>query len=149
MLDDPDAENSMTRKLHDINDLPCVNAGGNVGAAAFMMADAVLEKKHVGLVGMDYSYFDGTPYRNTQHYEAMVKLKDDKDMDAFFFRVHNPYLNKWFIADPAYMWYRESFMEIAKDADCMIYNCTEGGILFGDPIEFIPIQQFLEKFSSC
>lgn len=45
MLDDPDTENSATRELHDINGLPCVNAGGNVGAAAFMMAEAVLEKK--------------------------------------------------------------------------------------------------------
>jgi len=46
------------------------------------------------------------------------------------------------------MWYRESFLEIAQDADCKIYNCTEGGILFGDPIEFIPFKQFLENFSS-
>lgn len=147
MLDDPDTENSVTRELHEINGLPCVNAGGNVGAAAFMMADAVLEKKHVGLVGMDLSYYDDTPYRNTQYYDAMLKVADEEDLDQFFIRIHNPHIDQWFFTDPAYMWYCESFMEIAQDADCMIYNCTEGGILFGDPIEFIPFQRFLEKFS--
>lgn len=148
MLDDPDQENSATRELHEINGLPCVNAGGNVGAAAFMMADAVLAKKHVGLVGMDLSYYDDTPYRNTQYYDAMLRVADEKDLDQFFIRIHNPHLDKWFFTDPAYMWYCESFMEIAQDADCMIYNCTEGGILFGDPIEFIPLERFLEKFAS-
>ena len=54
------------------------------GAAAFMMADAVLEKKHVGLVGMDLSYYDDTPYRNTQYYDAMLKVADEEDLGSVF-----------------------------------------------------------------
>lgn len=144
MLDDPDREDSRTREMAELNGLPCVNAGGNVGAAAFMMADAVLEKEEVALVGMDLSYYDDTPYEKTQYYDAMLKMADKKDLDQFFIRIHNPYLGKWFYTDPAYYWYSRVFLEIAAEADCKIYNCTEGGILFGDHIEFIPFQQFLD-----
>ncbi len=145
MLDDPDTENSVTRELHQINGLPCVNAGGNVGAAAFMMADAVLEKKHVGLVGMDLSYYDDTPYRNTQYYDAMLRVADEEDLDQFFIRIHNPHIDQWFFTDPAYMWYRECFLEMSADADCKTYNCTQGGILFGEPLKFIDLQDFLDR----
>ena len=39
-----------------------------------MMAGEVLQKQHVALVGMDMSYYDGTPYRNTQYYDVAVKI---------------------------------------------------------------------------
>ncbi len=143
MLDDPDEENSATRELQEMNGLPSVNAGGNVGAAAFMMADAVLGIEHVGLVGMDLSYYDGTPYRNTQYYEALLRLADEEQLESFFIRIFNKHIGEWFFTDPAYMWYREVFLQLAADADCKIYNCTEGGILFGDDIEFIALSQFL------
>ena len=48
-----------------------------------------------------------------------------------------------FYTDPAYLWYCQSFLELAKDADCETYNCTEGGILFGDNIKFVPLAEFL------
>ena len=44
-------------------------------------------------------------------------------------------------------WYRQVFLELAKEADCITYNCTEGGTLFGDPIIFTPLAEFLSKFS--
>lgn len=147
MLDDPDQEGSMTSELYRINDLPSVNCGGNVGTASWMMAHAVLNKKHVALTGMDLSYYDGTPYRKTQYYDAMLRLVDEKELDAFFTRIYNPYTESWFFTDPAYLWYRDVFLEMAKDSDCATYNCTQGGILFGDNIEFIPLLQFLETHS--
>ncbi len=147
MLDDPESENSITRELAEINGLPCVNAGGNVGAAAFMMADAVLEKKEIALVGMDLSYYDDTPYEKTQYYDAMIKMVDEKDLDSFFIRIHNPHLDKTFFTDPAYYWYCQVFLELAAEADGTVYNCTEGGILFDDPVRFIPLQSFLDKHS--
>jgi hypothetical protein len=144
MLDDPDQEDSMTRELYRINGLPSVNGGGNVGTAAWMMAHAVLNKKHVALTGMDLSYYDGTPYRETQYYDAMLRIVDEKELDPFFTRIYNPYTKTWFFTDPAYLWYREAFLAITEEADCKTYNCTQGGILFGENIEFIPLAQFLE-----
>ena len=118
--------------------------GWVVGTAAWMMAHAVLNKKHVAVTGMDLSYYDGTPYKKTQYYDAMLKLVDEKELDSFFTRIYNPYTQSWFFTDPAYLWYREVFLEIAEEADCTTYNCTQGGILFGDNIEFIPLSQFLK-----
>jgi hypothetical protein len=143
MYDDPDADNSVTRQLHELNGLPCVNAGGNVGAACWMMAHAVLGKRHVALTGMDFGYYADTPYKNTQYYYEAVALVGEDKLGSIFMPVHNPHLDQWFYTDPAYMWYRNCMLEMAADADCTTYNCTEGGILFGDAIEFVPLSQFL------
>jgi len=143
MLDDPDQPGSRSLQLHRMNGLPCVNAGGNVGAAAWMMSHAVLGKKHVAITGMDFSYYDGTPYRNTQYYHEAVALVGEGNLDRIYIRIHNPHLDRWYFTDPAYMWYREALLEMAEDAECTTYNCTEGGIVFGDNIEFIPLTEFL------
>ena len=147
MWDDPDLEGGVTWKLQEMNGLPAVNAGGNVGTACWMMADAVLGIGHVALTGMDFSYYDGTPYLNTQYYREAVDLVGEENLGSIFMRVRNPHTDTWFFTDPAYMWYRESFLELAADADCKTYNCTGGGILFGEPVEFIPLEEFLQTFA--
>lgn len=143
MYDDPAIEDGLTQQLFEMNGLPCMNAGGNVGSACWMMADAVLGKEHVALTGVDLSYYDGTPYQNTQYYYEAVDLVGKEDLDALFVRIFNPFVNKWFFTDPAYLWYRNIFLEMALEADCVTYNCTEGGILFGDNILFVPFEDFL------
>ena len=147
MLDDPDDPAGATRRLIDLNGLPCVNAGGNVGSAAWMIADAVLGKKHVALVGMDFSYYDGTPYNATQYYREAIDLVGEENLDSVFSRIYNPHLDAWFISDPAYQWYKQCFLAMAADADCETYNCTEGGILFGEGINFCPLREFLQLFA--
>jgi hypothetical protein len=148
MYDDPSLPNSLTKKVFDLNGLPCINAGGNVGAACWMMADAVLEKQFVAVTGMDFSYYDETPYKNTQYYYEAVDLVGEENLDALYIRIFNPHLKKWFYTDPAYFWYRENFLEMIADANCSTYNCTEGGILFGEGITFAPIAKFVENTSS-
>jgi len=147
MFDDPDAPGSMTRALFRENRLPCMNAGGNVGTAAWMLAHSVLGKTHVAVVGMDLSYYDDTPYYNTQYYHELVALVGEDKLDSVFVRFHNPYVGRSFYTDPAYLWYRQCFLELAPDADCQTYNCTGGGILFGDAINFIELERFLARFT--
>lgn len=147
MLDDPDRADSLTRELFALNRFPCVNAGGNVGSACWMMASAVLGKKHVALTGMDFSYYGDTPYRNTQYYHEAVRLVGEENLDSVYIRIDNPYTGTDFYTDPAYMWYRETFLQMAADAadECRTSNCTEGGILFGDPIVFESLADFLGR----
>ena len=147
MYDDPDLPDSVTAKLQKENRLPCVNAGGNVGSACWMMASAVLQKKHIALTGMDLSYYSDTPYENTQYYKEAVALVGEENLDSIYIHIHNPHLDQSFYTDPAYMWYRESLLEMVRDADCITYNCTEGGILFDDSLQFIPLGQFLGEQS--
>jgi len=143
MLDDPDRPDSRTRALQRLNRMPCVNAGGNVGSACWMMAHAVLGKRRVALTGMDFSYYDGTPYSATQYYREAVALVGEANLDSLFIRLYNSHVGAWFYTDPAYMWYREAFLQMAAEAGCTTFNCTEGGILFGEPVVFTPLDEFL------
>ena len=93
---------------------------------------------------MDFSYYWDTPYKNTQYYWDAVNLVGEANLDSIFIDIENPYLNKLFYTDPAYYWFKKAFLELAADADCITYNCTEGGILFGENINFAPLSTFLE-----
>lgn len=147
MLDDPDqVADGKTQELYEMNGFPCINAGGNVGAACWMMAGEVLGKKHVAVIGMDFSYYEGTPAKATQYYDVAVKLLGEEGVEKMFIHTHNPYLDKWFFSDPAYYWYREIFLEMVREVDFKTYNCTEGGILFGEGVEFTPLASFLERW---
>jgi hypothetical protein len=143
MLDDPDKPDSVTVRVFEQNGLPCINAGGNVGSACWMIADAVLGKTHIALTGMDFSYYQDTPFEQTQYYHEAVALVGDDNLENIYFWVHNPHINTRFYTDPAYMWYRECFLDMVKDGLARTYNCTEGGILFGEGITFCPLSEFL------
>jgi hypothetical protein len=145
MLDDPDRPDSVTMRVFEQNGLPCINAGGNVGSACWMMADAVLEKRRIALTGMDFCYYEDTPFQQTQYYHEAVALVGEKNLEDLYIRVHNPHINAWFYTDPAYMWYRECFLEMVRDAHARTYNCTEGGILFGEGVTFCPLSEFLAE----
>ncbi|MBH30564.1 MAG: hypothetical protein CMG71_01065 [Candidatus Marinimicrobia bacterium] len=145
MLDEPNIDASHTMAIHRQNKLPCVNCGGNVGTAAWMILDAVLTAKRIALTGFDYSYYIDTSYVQTQYYNDAVDIFGEGNLDEFFTKIHNPILDKWFYTDPAYLWYRNSFLEMVIDANCVTYNCTNGGILFGDNIIFCRLEEFLEE----
>ncbi len=147
MLDDPDDPEGASRQLMEMNGLPSVNAGGNVGSAAWMIADAVLGKKHVALTGMDFAYYDGTPYSATQYYREALDLVGESNLDSLFSRIYNPHVGAWFISDPAYQWYKHCFLDMAAHADCETYNCTEGGILFGEGLHICSLREFLSRFA--
>lgn len=148
LYDDYDQPDSITRKVFESNRIPCLTTGGNVGTSAWIIAHTILRKKNVALVGMDLSYAPGTSPLNTQYYYELVKLLGKERVTEAFVHIYNPYLKEAWFADPAYNWYRKVFLELAKEADCTTYNCTEGGVLFGDNINFIPLADFLSKFSN-
>lgn len=144
LYDDHESPNSISRKVHQVNGLPCLNAGGNVGTACWVFAHSVLGLKEVALVGMDLSYYGDTDYSRTQYYHELVDLLGKERIAEAFITVENPYLDKTWFTDPTYYWYREIFLEMAAEAPCRTFNCTEGGILFGGGIDFIPLKQFLD-----
>ncbi len=149
MYDDPDEPDSVTRRLFEENGLPCVNAGGNVGSACWMMAAEVLSKKHVGLCGIDFGYYADTPYVNTQYYHEAVALVGEANLDSIYVRLFNPHEQAWYYADPAYLWYRECLLQMVADSDALTYNCSGGGILFGDEIRYLPLAKFLSDVAGA
>jgi len=148
IYDEPSSVDSITRKLFEMNGFPCLNAGGNVGSACWMMADTILEKKKIAVVGMDFGYYSDLPYSNTQYYNEIIDLVGEENLDSVFMHIYNPYLDKWFYTDPAYMWYRDIFLEmIGNNTESQTFNCTEGGVLFGNGLGFIPLDEFLNNTS--
>lgn len=145
MLDDPDIEEGSSAFLMRANGRPCLNAGGNVGTAAWMLAHAVLGKARVALTGMDLGYYADTPYRQTQYYREALELFGAARLEEFFIPVYNPVCGEWFFTDPAYQWYRECFLELAEEAQAVTFNCTGGGTLFGGPIRSATLDQFLRQ----
>jgi hypothetical protein len=141
MYDDYDEPESVSRRLHRANGLPCLNGGGNVGTAAWVMAHAVLGKRRVALLGIDFSYPPGTPYARTQYYPELREMLGDAYEQAYV-KTDNPFGETW-MCDPAYWWFRGVFLEMAREAGCRTVNCTEGGILFGDPIQTATIEEFV------
>jgi hypothetical protein len=145
MLDDPGQENSYTLDLHNKNKLPCINSGGNVGATTWMILDAVLEIKNIALTGFDFSYNNDSSFYNTQNYYSAVDLVGKNNLNKFFIPVHNHILDEWYYTDPQYMYYKKIFLEMVKYSKCTTYNCSMGGILFGDNIKFTNLSTFLKK----
>lgn len=144
MYDDYDQPGSVSRRLYETNGLPCLNGGGNVGTAAWVLTHAVLRKRRVAVIGMDFAYAPGTPYERTQYYPELVELFGDRHTEAFI-HVANPELGETWFSDPAYYWFRDVFLEMAREADCETFNCTEGGILFGDGVAFVSLDEFLTQ----
>lgn len=143
MYDDYDVPNSVSRRLHAMNGLPCLNGGGNVGTAAWVLAHAVLGKTRLGLIGMDLGYPADMPYTKTQYYPELRELLGDRIAEAFV-HVANPLTGEGWYCDPSYYWFRDVLLEMAAEAGCVTVNCTEGGILFGPNVELSTLEEFLK-----
>ena len=144
MYDDYEEPNSWSRQVFELTNVPCMTTGGNVGTAAWVFAAAILGAKNVVLTGMDFGYPLENPIASTQYYPELLDLFGDR-MEEAFTKIYNPHLRETWYTDPAYLWYRQGFLELANLAPCVTYNCTEGGILFGKGIKFMKLEPFLKQ----
>jgi hypothetical protein len=144
MYDDYEHPGSVSRRIHQLNGLPCLNGGGNVGTAAWVISHAVLGKTRVGLVGLDFGYAPGTSYAHTQYYPELREMFGERFTEAYI-AVENPFVGETWFTDPAYYWFRDVFIEMAGEAGCRTFNCTEGGILFGEGLPMISLDAFLAE----
>jgi len=144
MYDDYDKPDSLSRRLWEMHGLPCLNGGGNVGTAAWVLTSAVLGKRPIGLIGIDLGYAPGTPYEKTQYYPELRELLGDRYREAFI-HTTNPLTGETWFSDPAYHWFRDVFLEMARDAEGETVNCTEGGLLFGPGLTTATLDSFLEN----
>lgn len=111
MLDDP-ATGPLTRMLYELAPLPCVNGGGNVGTAAWVLAHAILGAKETALVGFDFGYPPDFPVEQTQYAPVLQELYGDRWREAF-----TRYPNGWY-GDPAMAWYRNVLTGMVREAPC-------------------------------
>ncbi|MBI2470418.1 MAG: DUF115 domain-containing protein [Planctomycetes bacterium] len=144
LYDDFEKEDSISRQIYETNKVPCMVTGGNVGGSAWVFVYAVLESPEIILVGLDNSYPPGATVVNTQYFEYLKGIFPEEPEKGLC-RVYNPYLKETWTTDPAYSWYNDIFLYMLSHSKSNTYNCTEGGILFGDGIEFIPLNEGLRR----
>jgi hypothetical protein len=147
VCDDYEDVQSHTRRLFELNGLPCMVTGGNCGASAWIFAKAILERDPVALVGMDLGYAPDTALSRTQYYHELIKFYPEDRLEEAYIRMPNPYLDETWYTDPTYYWYRRCFLDVVRQSGWTAYNCTEGGILFGDGIEWTSLEKFIRDHS--
>lgn len=149
LVDDPRAPDSLTRTLHSINRLPCMNTGGNVGTAAWVLTQTYLKVPKIAVVGMDLGYYADTPYNQTQMYYEYARQVgcDLSRLDECFVHVTNPYDGESYYTDPTYYWYGKAFTQLLEQTigQSQSYNCTEGGVLIHPALPCIGLDAFLKN----
>jgi len=145
ICDDYDEPDSHTRRLFALTGMPCMVTGGNGGASAWIFTKAILERDPVAMVGMDLGYAPGTPLQKTQYYHELIKFYPEERLEEAYIQVHNPHLNETWYTDPTYYWYRRCFLDVLRQSGWTAYNCTEGGTLFGEGIEYLALEEFIAK----
>lgn len=146
LVDDPNSEGSLTRKIYKLTKLPAINTGGNVGTAAWIFAQFWLKIKKIAVVGMDLGYRHDLPYHMTQGYPELVQMLGEENVTSELFPViENPDTGMSCYTDPTYFWYRKNTLDLIANSGATLYNCTGGGILFGDGVVTMNLQQFLAE----
>ncbi len=146
LVDDPHTPGSITRAMYDINRLPCLNTGGNVGTAAWVFADSFLKIPEIALVGMDFGYYGDLPFEKTQtFYELHQYLQNAESVESLFVEYDFPLTGETFYTDPTYYWYRKNFLELFLLARGRTYNCTEGGTLFHEKMPCLSLDDFIQR----
>lgn len=147
LVDDPTQPDSLTRKLYNINKLPCMNTGGTVGTAAWVFANSILKLPLVGLVGMDFGYYADTPIEKTQtYYELIAHFGGKENLRDCFIEYEFPLTKERFYTDPTYFWYRRNFLELFRKSTTKTFNCTEGGTLVGEDLPSLTLESFLKAY---
>ncbi len=147
LVDNPNDPESLTRQLYTINKLPCINTGGTVGTAAWVIASTHFKIPAIAVVGMDYGYYHDTPYNQTQgYYELLAHLGENTLPDKYFHETEFPLTGEKFYTDTTYFWYKQNFLELIKKSNTVTFNCSEGGTLCEEKIECIFLEQFLKMY---
>ncbi len=146
LVDNPDIEGSLTRQIYKLTKLPAINTGGNVGTAAWVFAQFWLKIKKIAVIGMDLGYRLDLPYHMTQGYPELVQMLGEKNVTSELFpEIENPDTGERCYTDPTYYWYRKNTLDLIANSDATLYNCSGGGILFGDGVVTMSLQKYLTE----
>ena len=150
LVDDPKRPGSLTKRLRSLNVLPCLNTGGTVGTLALIFSIMILKMTKVAVVGMDFGYYQDTPFNKTQTYYELQDYckKNNLSLSGCFAEHRNVLTDEIFLTDPTYAWYKKNFIEclhMVRHAcpNIELYNCTEGGTLDSPLIPSSYLDDFL------
>ena len=129
---------SLTRAMCEATGCPALNTGGTVGTAAWTFAHQVLRSPNIAIVGADYGYYDDLPLERTQEWKMLGDPAMFPEVDGIGRKCRT---------SPLYYWYAQNFKALLDAADARITNCSQHGILRGDRIACMSIEEWLKSCS--
>ncbi len=124
--------------------------GGNVGTTAYLLSTLLLKSKYSGLMGIEFSWSDETPYHDTQYYKNLLNALDNNHEKAVkhYVRIQNPRDGKIYLADPVYyayfLMFREIWNELPQSVRENTFNLTFQGILNIPDLKYISTDEYLQ-----
>lgn len=145
LVDNPDNPSGITAEMMKaMPNVPSFNTGGNVGTAAWVFSQFVLDPLKVAVLGMDLSYPNDMPVNMTQTFPELETLVGENNLkDTFFKKINSPFDSGTCYTDPTYFWYRNNILDMLRNNSATLYNCSGAGILFGDGVKIETLSNFL------
>lgn len=141
-LVDEVSSGGLTVEMVEATGAPALNCGGTVGTAAWAFARVIRQSKNIAVVGMDFGYYPDTPLANTQEWNLLKNYSDVRE----FYPYHEGHWGAAYTS-PTYWWYRRNFLDLLKAADARVTNCSEGGLLFGERVDCMDLDEWLKSCS--
>jgi hypothetical protein len=155
LYDDPHRSNESFTKLQRLmtetelhpNGVPAITAGGNAGCATWIIANNLLRRGNLALIGMDMGYPEGTNLEETPYFSALQYAPDPSGLiGQFYKKIYHPTFKTNAYVDKIFAHYRESWRGLVLKTMpwTKTVNCTEGGTLFGEGIECMKFVDWLK-----
>ena len=152
MIDDPHAKKSITKYMRFLTQKPNINTTGNVGGFGVVFA-YYLKCNPIATIGLNLGYPAETPFEDTYSYlnikEAYPDMSDDEIYETFYQECTHPYFNTKSYTEPIFSYYKEGLVDASRymvAEGYQIINCTEGGIIYEEPIKSMWFRDFLKVY---
>ncbi|MDO8618363.1 MAG: DUF115 domain-containing protein [Candidatus Daviesbacteria bacterium] len=122
----------------------------NCGLAAIVFAATILRSPEISMIGMDSGYRQDTPLEQLHYHDNMLLSSGlNKNECAKLYKTYYMEMwNEYSIVDPVFEIYRKTFVNLASQMvsqKIRIVNCTEGGCLASEGVEYIKFIDYLNK----
>jgi hypothetical protein len=144
--DNPLNPTSLTRAFHLMTGKTMLETYGNAGSCAFSIA-YYLGCSHIGLVGLDYSYYTND-IRKTTYYESFKALSGGNIAKLLsFYKRTKTWAGYEVLTDIYWLTYLQMFLPALKKAKAEIYNLSPLSIITSEKVKGIDLKEFLERFN--
>lgn len=140
----------MVRAKNHTNGLPAIQTGGNAGTSAWFIGWRLLKCSTVCLLGIDHGWNENDSWDKIISSGHELNINLDRNTEVFkklFPKIYNPEFNCTCILDPIFQYYSSALKEfILRSPDWLTtINSTEGGSIFGDRINCMTFEKFLQN----
>lgn len=144
----------MVRAKNQLNGLPAIQTGGNVGSSSWFISWQILKCATVALIGINHGWEEDDSWETIMTHGENAKISKNIDRNSptfnkLFKKILNPDLNTFCILDPLFQFYSEALKEFISRSPPWVstVNATEGGSIFGKRVRSMKFSTFLQNYS--